>query len=253
MTARSPTTDALPLPRDWPEGVRSSFVCAVGLAHSVITFARSWALNSRLARVRLAAECDRIRSEVTLLNAELELLRARFGRVPARNRPHFSPPERLAVLELKAARAWSASQIARRLLLAPGTVAAWLKRLDEQGEQALVRVPVPVNRFPDFVARLVQDLGGLLPTMGRRRIADLLARAGLDLSASTVKRMRDVPPMPNEPTTPAVSDSTTDTTDTIAPMVPKPPKAQPVTARAPHHTWHCDLTVVPISSGLWAP
>src|SRR5690606_14787071 len=106
-----------------------------------------------------------------------------FERIPAKNRPHFSPPQRLEVLELKAARAWSNAQLARRLLLAPSTVAGWIKRLDEHGERALIRVPVPIRRFPDFVSRLVHDLSALIPTMGRRRLAQLLARAGLHLSA----------------------------------------------------------------------
>jgi hypothetical protein len=157
MTQDASRAIDLPVPKDWKRSVRGAFVGAVGLAHSAIVSARSWAVNSRVARVRLAGECDRLQAEVALLNRELYLLRARFERIPARNRPHFSPPERLAVLELKAARAWNASEVARRLLLAPGTVAAWLKRLDEEGEQALIRVPVPVNRFPDFVGRLVQD------------------------------------------------------------------------------------------------
>ena len=167
MPQTPPSSIDLPLPADWQDSVRSAFVGAVGLAPQAIVFARCWAVNSRVSRVRLAGECNRLRSEVALLNRELDLLRVRFGRIPARNRPHFSPPERLSVLELKAARAWNASQMARRLLLAPGTVAAWLKRLDEQGEQGLVRVPVPVNRFPDFVGRLVQELVGGCVCVGR--------------------------------------------------------------------------------------
>jgi len=62
-------------------------------------------------------------------------------------------------------------------------VAAWLKRLEDDGVQALVKVPPPpIHRFPDFVDRLVQNLSGLLPTMGKKRVAQLLARAGLHLS-----------------------------------------------------------------------
>jgi hypothetical protein len=101
---------------------------------------------------------------------------------------------------------------------------------------------------------LVQDLGGLLPTMGRRRIADLLARAGLHLSASTVKRLRDAPPKAPEPTpSDAASPDESASADAEAHADTPSKKPQPVTARAPHHTWHVDITVVPISSGLWAP
>jgi hypothetical protein len=177
MIQQSSSSIDLPLPKDWQASVRGAFVGAVGLAHSAITFARSWAVNSRLSRVRLTAECDRLRTEVALLNRERDLLRARFEPVPPRNRPHFSPPERLAVLELKAARAWNASQTARRLLLAPGTLSAWFKRLNERGERSLVEVPVPVNRFPDFVGRLVQDLSGLLTCWLARDCTSVLRRS----------------------------------------------------------------------------
>ena len=233
------------MPRGWPEHVRSGILHAIGLAHTAITLTRSWAVNSRIARVRLAGENDSLKTEVALLSRELDLLRARFERIPAKNRPHFSPPQRLEVLELKAARAWSNTELARRLLLAPSTIAGWLKRLDEHGEQALVRLPGPVNRFPDLVTRLVHDLSALIPTMGKRRLAQLLARAGLHLSATTLRRMqqraRPAPPDPeSEPGGPAVPTE-------------NERSRPPVAAKSTHHTWHCDLTVMPISSGLWAP
>src|SRR5690606_29841245 len=118
----------------------------------------------------------------------------------------------------------------------------WLRRLENDGQQALVQVSVPINRFPDLVARITHDLARLLPTMGRRRIAQLLARAGLHLSASTVRRMlhrpwlrEPDPPLPEQSAGSIEVDS------------------KPVIARRPHHVWHCDTTVVPISSGLWTP
>ena len=77
----------------------------------------------------------------------------------------------------------------RRLLLAPSTVTSWLKRLDEEGEDALVRVPVPVNRFPEYVGYLVGELKRLFPSLGKVKMAEFLARGGLHLSPSTVGRM----------------------------------------------------------------
>jgi transposase-like protein len=149
-------------------------VFAISLTHTAITAARGWAVNSPLARVRLAGEADALRSQVAMLETELGLLRARLERVPARTRPHFTAVERLQILQLKAARCWSQIQVARRLLLAPSTVDEWLARFDEGGEQALLRVPVPVNRFPDFVGHLVQQLAALKPTIGKVRIAQVL-------------------------------------------------------------------------------
>lgn len=73
----------------------------------------------------------------------------------------------------------------------------------------------------------------LCPTMGRRKIAETLARAGLHLGATTVARMLQAPP----------------------PALKKKPAARRrrVSARRPHDAWRVDLTVVPIGGGLWAP
>jgi len=51
-----------------------------------------------------------------------------------------------------------------------------------------VRVREPVNKFPDLVRYLVRRLKVLFPSVGRKRIAQTLARAGLRLSTSTVGR-----------------------------------------------------------------
>ena len=54
-----------------------------------------------------------------------------------------------------------------------------------------LRLPVPVNKFPEFVGHLVQRLHTLCPTLGKKKIAQIqiLARAGLHLGTTTVGRM----------------------------------------------------------------
>ncbi len=47
----------------------------------------------------------------------------------------------------------------------------------------------PVNKFPDFVAHCVRNLKTLSPTLGKVKIAETLARAGLHLGTTTVGRM----------------------------------------------------------------
>ena len=69
------------------------------------------------------------------------------------------------------------------------TMRSWLRRVDEEGEGALIRVSEPVNKFPDIVRYLVKQLRMLLPTMGKTRIAQVLARAGLHLGVTTVGRI----------------------------------------------------------------
>jgi DNA-directed RNA polymerase specialized sigma24 family protein len=56
---------------------------------------------------------------------------ARTARIPAHQRPHYLPTERLAILELRAARGWSLAQTAAVFQVTTGTIASWTKRLDE--------------------------------------------------------------------------------------------------------------------------
>ena len=76
------------------------------------------------------------------------------------------------------------------------TIRSWLKRVDEQGPNALVQLREPVNKFPDFVRYLVQQLKALCPMLGKVKIAQILARAGLHLGATTVGRMLKEKPIP---------------------------------------------------------
>jgi len=141
----------------------------------------------------------------------------------------------MAILELKAARAWSLAQTARTFLVEPATIASWLKRTDEHGDNALVQLREPVNKFPDFIRYIVQRLKTLCPSLGRRKIAQTLARAGLHLGSTTVQRMlkeRPVKP-PAEPIEAPIATG------------------RVVTADYPDHVHHVDLTVVPTSLGMW--
>ncbi|MBZ5637308.1 MAG: DDE-type integrase/transposase/recombinase [Acidobacteriia bacterium] len=221
-----------PLPKRWRRCVRSAAVHAVSMANVVFAITRSHAENHFNARVRLHAENDRLRCEIALLREELRIKDHRMEQIPPQRRPHYPPTERLAVLELRAARGWSLAQTARRLLVTPLTVATWNRRLDEEGPHALVQVREPVNRFPDFVGYLVRRLRVLLPSMGTRRNARVLARAGLHLGATTVRRMLHPP-------------------DRQRPSAERVPPFRAVTSKRPDHVWHADLTTVPTSLGFW--
>jgi putative transposase len=162
----------------------------------------------------------------------MRLKDARMVRISAHRRPYYRPTERLAILELRAARGWSLDQTAERLLVTPATVASWMNRLDEQGPSALVQMREPVNKFPAFVAYLVRRLKVLCPAMGKVKIAEVLCRAGLHLSSTTVGRMLREPPL-WEPVS-AVAEL-----------------KRVVRAKEPDHVWCLDLTTVPTSLGLW--
>jgi hypothetical protein len=132
----------------------------------------------------------------------------------------------MAILQLKAARRGSLAQAARAFLVEPETIAAWMKRIDQDSPSALVHLREPVNRFPDFVRYIVQQLEALCPSLGKVKIAQMLARAGLHLCATTVGRMlKTKTPTPKPTETPAAQAATDET-------------SRVVTAKRPNHVWH---------------
>jgi len=230
-----PTVVGVPLPRTWPKRVRTAAVHAISLAQMSLIHARSVAANSINARIRLKAEIDRLRQEILLLREDLRIKDVRMAQVPAQRRPHYPPVERLAILELRAARFWSQAQTATHFLITPATVASWMWRLDEEGPQALVQISQPVNTFPEFVGDLVRRFKVLCPTMGRTRIANVLCRAGLHLGSTTIRRLLKDKPRP------AASGAASQRMKHI------------VTARRPNHVRHSDLSAVPTALGFWIP
>ena len=231
---------AVPLPSGWAENVKSAVLHVISLAHFAMVEARGWAANAVNPRARQAAEIDRLTGEVAFLQEQIRIQNARMAKVDPRHRPYYPPTERMAILELKAARGWSLAQTARVFLVEPETIAAWLKRIDEDGSHALVQLAEPVNKFPDFVRHIVQRLKTLCPALGKVKIAQVLARAGLHLGVTTVGRMLKAKKAP-----PSKSDST-------AAAEEPTPTERVVTAKRPNHVWHVDLTVVP-TGGFWVP
>ena len=153
-----PQPPRIHLPRGWQGCVTSAVLYAIALAHYSIVYARAWAADSINARVRLAAENDRLHEECALLREELRLKDTRITQITPQRRPHYGPVERMAILELRAARGWSLKQTADTFFVTPATIAAWLKRIDDQGANALLQLREPVNKFPDFVRYIVQRL-----------------------------------------------------------------------------------------------
>jgi transposase len=183
--------------------------------------------------VRLAAENDRLHEECALLREELCLKDVRMVQITPQRRPHYGPQERMAILELRAARGWSLKQTADTFLVTPATIAVWVKRIDENGPDALLQLREPVNKYPDFVRYIVQRLKTLNPSMGKVKIAETLCRAGLHLGVTTVGRILKEEPHSDPEETAQCT--------------------RVVTARCPNHVWHVDLTAVPISAGFWEP
>jgi len=221
------------LPSAWKESVRSAVLHVVALSRYAISHAHADAGSQAGGQTWLYTEIDRLRQEVSLLREELRIKDSLMACLPAPRRPHYPPTERLAILELRAARGWSLTQTARAFLLCPLTIAHWLRRLDEEGPHALVQMPEPVNKFPDLVDYLVRRLKVLCcPTLGKRQIAATLARAGLHLGPTTVGRILKRLPR-------------------FEPRRPETVPSRTVCAKLANHIWHVDLTTVPITGGFW--
>jgi hypothetical protein len=75
-------------------------------------------------------------------------------------------------------------------MVEPGTIAGKMGRVDKEGDTAPVKTPEPVNKFPDFVRYMVRRLEVHFRSMGKKRIAQTLARTGLHLGMTTARRRR---------------------------------------------------------------
>ncbi len=188
MPARS-TSPSIPLPRGWTKVINAAVLHAISLAAKALTTAWARTATSRSSRIKVRAEIDRLRTELSLLEEELAIKDARWARLDPRRRPHYGPIQRMRILKLRAARGWSLAQTALRFLVTEETITSWMRRVDEGGERALVQTDQPVNKFPDMVAYIVRSLKLMCPTLGKARIAQMLARAGLHLGVTTVGRM----------------------------------------------------------------
>src|SRR6266704_6118011 len=145
---RPPQIRLLPLPRGWPRRVRSAVVQVISLARTSLALTQGWASESMNGQLRRRAEGDRLQQENQLLREEIRIKDARMEQLETHRRRHYPPTQRPA---LRAARGWSLAQTARTFLVTPLTIASWMGRLDEEGPEALLRLPEPVNKFPDFV------------------------------------------------------------------------------------------------------
>ena len=209
--------------KSWQHVVNSTIVRVIALAQ----------LSIHVGRAKRQLPDDRLEQQLALLQEELRLVRMRLSRIPPHRRPHYTPIERLAILELRAARGWNLAETAKRFLLTPETIAEWMKRIDEQGKTALLQTSEPVNKFSELVRYSVQRLKVLCPKMGTRKIALMLCRAGLHVGPTSVRRILDEPPRltPND----------------------KESQPAPIHTTAPNQQWHVDLTTVPVGGGFWLP
>ena len=234
----------LALPKDWPgqavRGMSKALELAAMLYGRLLGRIECW----QRPRAQLLATVQVSEHKRLMTENILQILKARMARVAPHRRPHYTPMERRQILELKAGYNWSIQETARLFQVEPNTVAAWLR--EDRGEADTTRLQPhePVNRYDDGIRRLVRSVRAKCPMLGKRKIAAFLLQAGIWLHASTIGRVikeKDRPVLPPDPEKPAAE----------APPEPAPAaKTREIIARCPNHTWHVDLTVVPVLAGL---
>ena len=171
--------ETLRLPRNWHSYVRGAVLNVVGIVRVAMLAGREALIKNGDSR---DARIHQLESEVAMLREELRINGARMQRVPSHRRPQYTTVERMAILQLRAMRGWNKMETARHFFVSDDTVRAWLRRADDE---SLVDTHTPVNRFPDFVRYAVQHIKLLCPTLGKLKIADKLARAGIHIGKTT--------------------------------------------------------------------
>lgn len=83
-------------PKGWQGCVKPAVLHAIAPGLYATVYARAWAADNINARVRLAAENDRLHEECVLLRVELRIKHTRLAQIAPQRRPHDGPHERMA-------------------------------------------------------------------------------------------------------------------------------------------------------------
>ncbi len=141
--------------------------------------------------VRLAIARDAMAWDAALLEREQAVFRQERQRIPSKQRPHYTPTNRLEILQIIRLRDWSAAEAARRFVLHPNTVRGWMKHLQTHGASSVLFTGPAWNRIHDAVRWTVHELRRLCPERecGTRTIARHIIRAAVQISRSSVQRV----------------------------------------------------------------
>lgn len=221
-------------PQTWPKPIRNTLDWIVAQLYFAHALLRERLLDSGRSSFRdFAALLDRSIQDRTT-SEEHALLRARFARLPARHRPHYSPRERIAILLLMRRNAWTVKEAARRFVVSTSSIRSWMNDFAEGRLNADYR-QVPHNKHAEVVAWIAHELKERypLPECGYGTIAQLMVQNGIACSKSSVKRKLNRS-KPKRPTKPAKSKAKNN--DGVPFIVLSP--------RKKNRTWHMDLTEV---------
>jgi len=181
----------------------------------------------------LYAKIKELELRLHLAQKSYAILAARWSKIPERHRPHYTPPQRFEILQVKDLEGLSRKETAKRFLLSKNTVARWEEDVQANPEEktvgSLVKPIPPVRRIADAVRHLVQTMKAA-GFEGKDTIARFLARAGLKISARSVGRIVKEK-APRRPFFQSAAKA--------------PGKArQFLKAKCPNHVWMADLTEI---------
>jgi putative transposase len=237
------------LPKRWPTRVKSAALHVLGLLRVEVAMLRGKARDESARALR----ADEREGLLRVIVEENAILRSRLASIDPRKRPHYSAEARKKILDLRAAQGWTLDYTAARFLVPVMTLTTWMRRIDEDGPNALVRAE-PVNKYPQWVTQLVAAIGMVSPLFGSKRIAQIFGRLGLELSASTVRRRRKEKPVPPALAPPDSSADAKSTSEDQSPSTAKPVAiGRGVTSKREHHVWHIDMTWLSFGLGNWVP
>lgn len=237
MSIRLLDAPEVPIPPHWSTHIKHAYLAAFSLAHHVLFAVRSLVHYDTPFAARQELTRERLEAALAARDEQIRILKSRFLKIPSGKRPFYSSTDRFAILKLKQATGWSFERTAREFLVSGETIRKWVRTLESD---SLVAPPAPVNKFPDFVAALVHQLKSVFPLLGAQAIADYLARGGLHLSESSVRRFL-MRPRRSPPQSPASSGAT-------KPFAQRPSRI--VATSSPNQIWHIDITTIPTSAGL---
>ena len=113
------------LPKGWKKSIKSGMINALSLARYVAGRTRGEAAEQTDSATRSGVQLDQYEEEITLLLEEIRIKDTRWNSIPAHQRPRYTPIERLAILEIRAARGWSLAQTAARFHVTAETISSW--------------------------------------------------------------------------------------------------------------------------------
>ncbi len=189
-------------------------------------------VQSAISPAIVPSRCDELR-EIS------DLTRSRFLRIRASHRPHYTPEERFRIVVFIRTYGYSLGDAASLFLVDPNTISRWMAEAtrdpDANTVGSLLKATPPVRTKSDVTRELVALLDRM-KVGGSRRIAQMLVRAGTQISHEAVRRLRRKrSPLPANPT---------DQAD-------KRTERKPLCARESNHVWMTDITTIPSYLRLW--